>query len=203
MSEDLRQITIDTYNHSADKLADYFAGFGSRVTDIDRAFELAGNPVQPTVLEIGCGDGRDAKEIVRRTPHYLGMDLSEELIKIARRNVPEGQFEVADMADYEYPPDIDIAFAFASLLHLNKSEVRTVLSGLVQALRPNGIFYISSKYRPEYAEEVQDDQFGRRLFYYYNADLIQELAGPAYGLAGSWESVHGHTTWFEMALRKL
>jgi SAM-dependent methyltransferase len=201
--EDLRQVTVDTYNRAAADFVDYFAGIGSRVEDINRAFELAGNPERPNVLEIGCGDGRDAKEICRRTPNYLGVDISEEFIKLAQENVPEGRFEVADMASFSYPENLDIVFAFASLLHLNKSEVKTVFRGVAKVLRQNGIFYISSKYRPEYAEELQEDRFGRRLFYYYNTEIMAELAGPEYEVAKTWREVHGHTDWFELALRRI
>lgn len=200
---DLRQATIDTYNQSADALAEYFRGIGPREKYIDVAFELAGNPIEPNVLEIGCGDGRDAKAIVARTPNYTGFDVSKELIKLARQHVPGARFEVADAAEYEFRGELDIAFAFASLLHLSKQELGTVFGGLAKVLRPGGIFYISSKYRPEYAEEVKEDRFGTRQFYYYNPELMTDLAGPEYEVAKTWREAHGNTDWFELALRKV
>ncbi|MGI9028256.1 MAG: class I SAM-dependent methyltransferase, partial [Candidatus Saccharimonadales bacterium] len=175
-----RNVTIDTYNKSAQALADYFQGIGSRVTDIERAFDLAGNPKDPSVVEIGCGDGRDAKEIVRRTNNYVGFDISDGMIKIARNYVPEAHFEVADAVSYEYPKNTDIIFAFASLLHLDKEEVEQVLSSVWQSLNTGGIFYISSKYQPEYSEGIKKDQYGERLFYFYNADLMKEIACSNY-----------------------
>lgn len=202
MVENLRQMTIDTYNNSAAELAEYFRGIGPREKYIDIAFALADDPESPKVLEIGCGDGRDAKAIVSRTSNYTGVDISEELIKIARTHVPEGRFEVADAASYEFPEKLDIVFAFASLLHLNKSELRTVFTGLSKAVRPGGIVYISSKYHPEYTEEVKEDQYGKRLFYFYNPELMHELAGPSFEVAKAWREHHGHTDWFEMALRR-
>ena len=201
--EDLRQTTIDTYNRSAEALAEYFRGIGPREKYIDIAFELAGNPDQANVLEIGCGDGRDAKAIVARTPNYLGVDISEELVRIAQSHVPEGRFEVADAAEYDFPRNLDIVFAFASLLHLNKSELQTVFSGVAKVLRPAGIFYISSKYRPQYTEEIKEDRFGRRLFYYYNAEEMAALAGTNYEVARTWREMRGHTDWFELALRRV
>lgn len=38
--EDLRRVTIDTYNKSANDFVEYFAGIGSRETDIGRVVEL-------------------------------------------------------------------------------------------------------------------------------------------------------------------
>lgn len=108
---DLRQQTIDTYNKSAIALAEYFRGIGSRTTDIDKAFALCGEPKSAQVVEIGCGDGRDAKEIVKRAGWFLGFDVSEELIKLARELVPTGKFEVADATKFTFPENLDIVFA--------------------------------------------------------------------------------------------
>lgn len=199
----LRQTTIDTYNNSAAELAEYFRGIGPRERYITTAFELVGNPPEANVLEIGCGDGRDAKAICARTPNYLGIDASSELIELAREHVPEGRFEVADAAKYDYPENLDIVFAFASFLHLNKSELRTVFDGLAKALRPQGIVYISSKYRPHYEREIKDDRFGRRQFYFYNSEIMRGLAGPGFKIARRWREVHGNTDWFELALRRI
>lgn len=44
MRKNFRAQTIDTYNNSANELAEYFVGIGPRNTDIDLAFRLAGNP---------------------------------------------------------------------------------------------------------------------------------------------------------------
>jgi len=201
---DIRQQTVDTYNKSARELAEYFRGIGSRTKDIDLAIELAGNPDDPRIVEIGCGDGRDAKEIIKRTSSYTGFDISSELIKIARKHVPEAQFEVADAISYDYPSRLDVVYAFASLLHLDKEEVRRVLQKVHTALRQGGVFFISLKLATEYTEKVKEDRFGTRLFYFYNPDIIKELAGDKYEVAktdGGFVTI-GNTQWFEIALRK-
>jgi SAM-dependent methyltransferase len=199
---DLRQETIDTYNKSAKELAEYFRGIGPRVKYIDLAFKLAGNPERARVIELGCGDGRDAKEIIKRADWYEGSDISPALIDLARGYAPEGQFVMADAATYELPDNLDIIFAFASLLHLNKDEVKELLARAANALRPGGIFYISLKWSPEYHQEIKEDQYGRRLFYFYNPEVIAELAGPSYEVVTSFREAHGHTEWFEIALQK-
>jgi len=88
--------TLHTYNKSAKQLADKFAGIGSRKADVKRAFELRGK-ANPRVLELGCGDGRDAKEILKGTKNYAGIDYSSELIELARAKNPKTKFEVRDM----------------------------------------------------------------------------------------------------------
>jgi SAM-dependent methyltransferase len=201
--ENLRQATIDTYDLSADALAEYFRGIGPRVKDIDLAFELAGNPKEARDLEIGCGDGRDAKDIINKASWYRGFDISSALINLAKTHVPNGNFEIADAAMYEYPENLDIVFAFASLLHLDKDEVQKVLNSVHTALNPGGIFYISLKERPEYAEEIKEDKFGKRLFYFYNPDIISALAGDGYEVVSTTHQQLSNTKWFEIALQKI
>lgn len=198
-----RQITVDTYNKAAPELAQYFQGIGSRTRDIDTAFNLRGKVVNSSVVEIGCGDGRDAKEIVTRTPNYLGFDISESMIKIANEYVPGGQFKVADAVSFSYPKNTDIVFAFASLLHLDKNEVRQVLDKVHQSLNKGGIFYISLKYMSEYSQGIKKDQYGERLFYFYNPSLIKELAGSKYEPVFENLQTIGKTDWFEVALKKI
>lgn len=198
----LRQQTIDTYNSSAEALAEYFSGIGPRVKYIDTALRLAGEPEAPRVLEIGCGDGRDATEITKKAGWYQGFDISKELIRIARARLPEADFVVADAVDFIYPNDLDVVFAFASLLHLNKDEFKSVLEKVHKALKPAGIFYISLKYRDEYSSEVKKDQYGERLFYFYNGDVVRQLAEEAYEVVAEEIETIGHTKWLEIALKK-
>lgn len=202
---DWRQETINTYNRSAKELAEHFRGIGSRVRDIDLAIKLSNKLDNPFVVEIGCGDGRDAKEILKQTNNYIGFDISEELIKLAIKKVPKAHFEVADALNYKYPRNIDVVFAFASLLHLNKKEINNVLKKVHAALRPGGIFFISLKLRAEYTEELKEDKYGKRMFYHYNPEIITDLAGAWYEVVRTHKSfVAGSTSkWFEIALRKV
>lgn len=199
----LRQETVDTYNSSARALADYFRGIGSRKKYIDKAFELAGNPTDPIVLEIGCGDGRDANEILKLTKNYRGFDISKEFINLAKERVPEGEFDVGDAVTYNYPKSLDIVFAFASLLHLNKTEIETVMKSVHKTLSANGILYISLKYAPTYKEVIKEDKYGRRQFFLYNPKLIQKLASTMYEPIYVLRETIGHTDWLEIALKKL
>src|SRR5579862_406860 len=98
---DIRQETIDTYNRSAKELAKYFDSIGTRALYIDLAFKLAGNPKNARVVEIGCGDGRDAKDIIKHAKWYLGFDISEGLLKFANKLMPDAKFMLADAADFD------------------------------------------------------------------------------------------------------
>ena len=195
--------TIETYDQSAEKLAEYFQGIGSRVKYIVKALDLAGSTADVKVVEIGCGDGRDAAEIVDRVDWYEGFDPSKKLLELAHDRLPNVRFVEADALSYAYPNNIDVAFAFASLLHVNKSEMPNVFQKLDEALRIGGIVFASFKERNEYVKEAKIDEYGERMFYYYTPELIATLAGPAFKAVFEDHQETGNTKWFTIALQKI
>ena len=197
-----RQTTIETYEWAAPELAEYFKNIGPRTEDINLVFDLLGDVKDPQIVEIGCGDGRDAQEIIARTQNYVGFDVSGSFIDIAKKKIPKGRFLVADAVDFEFPPNTDAIFAFASLLHLDKDEVGQVFAHAHSALKSGGLFYVSVKYKPEYTAEVKTDQFGERLFYFYNDELLINLAGEDYSVVKNWHKILSDTEWLELILQK-
>ena len=172
---DKKSQTIETYNKSAFALANKFDSLGARITDIEEVFNLLKKD-SAKVLEIGCGNGRDAKEILKWTNDYLGIDVSTELIKLAQSKVPDAMFQVSDVTSFKFPSDLDVVFAFASLIHVNKEELKIILQNIYESLNSPGIVRISLKYSDEYTEVTQEDEFGIRTYYHYSKTDIEELA---------------------------
>lgn len=197
------QKTISTYNSSAELVSEHFKGVGSRVSDIEKALELAACNRDAAVIEIGCGDGRDAEEIVRRVGAYAGFDPSEGLLEIARRRLPATAFSRSDALGFNYPKNIDVVFAFASLLHSPVEDVQKAFIKVHDSLRPGGVFMISLKEREEYESELVKDLFGERLFYYYNEALLSKIAGD--GFSKVYEAHHkiGKTDWLKIAFERM
>lgn len=202
----LNDQTIKTYNDSADKFdlhfSDYF-GQGPRISDIKKGLELVNTDKPIKVVEIGCGTGRDAKEIVKLVDWYEGFDPSKGLLEVARNKVSDASFVLSDALSYTYPKDIDIIFAFASLLHIDKGNLKKVFPKVLTSLRSGGIFYISLKESDEYKEALKTDRFGDRMFYYYNPEIIADMAGDAFELIYEDHQQIGTAKWFNIALKKI
>jgi SAM-dependent methyltransferase len=177
-----------------------FDDHGPRFDDIREAFSFA-KKENPSVLELGCGNGRDAGEIANYTNDYLGIDISIELIKLAKEKFPLLRFEIRDIEDYEFPKNLDIIFAFASLLHSTKDSLKIVLEKSFNALHSGGIIYLSLKYSPTYQEVITNDEFGIRTFYYYSGNDIREIAGKFSILKNEIRDARGQT-WLEVILQK-
>lgn len=199
---DLHAETIRTYDTSASALAVYFAGIGARTDDIDLAIRLSGQGAASRVVEIGCGDGRDAAEIIPRVAWYEGFDPSEGLLNLAQAKLPAARFTKADALTYDYPDNLDVVFAFASLLHVNRDDFSQASQTVADALRVGGIFFLSLKERASYQEEWQSDRFGDRMFYYYTPQVVEELAGNELATIYEDHQTIGTTSWFTLALQK-
>ncbi len=195
------ELTIDTYNRSAPKLAEYFQGIGPRVDDIELALELSGNPKLARTVEVGCGAGRDAVEIIKHVGWYEGFDPSAKMLELARKQVPGGNFVLAEALSYRYPDNLDVIFAFASLLHVDDADLSIVLQKFARVLRQGGIALISLKERSNYSAELKQDDYGDRMFYYYTAELVTELAEPLELVHEDHQQI-GSSNWFTLALRK-
>jgi SAM-dependent methyltransferase len=198
--EDKKQQTINTYNKTASLMAEKFNGLGVRVGDIKETFELI-SKINPFVLEIGCGNGRDATEIIKYTNNYIGLDIADKFIEIAKENVPNGKFEVADIENYIFPNNLDVVFAFASLIHVQKDNLRMIFKNIYNSLNKNGVVRISMKYSDIYKEVVKEDEFGIRTYYFYSDEDIKELAKDFLVIKSERNELRNQI-WLEVLLQK-
>jgi SAM-dependent methyltransferase len=193
--------TTNYYNTHAEALKAKYETNGPRVEDVKRGFGLIEKKDNPFVLEIGCAHGREAKEIIKYTNRYLGTDVSQGFIDLARKDVPDAAFKLVEMDTYDFPEGIDIVFAFASLLHASREQMASILKRAHAVMNPGGVFYLSLKLG-EYKEYLMTDKLGDRVFYYYEPKDIITLA------SGLYETVYEDVQhlrgqeWFTIALKK-
>jgi superfamily II DNA or RNA helicase/SAM-dependent methyltransferase/SOS-response transcriptional repressor LexA len=101
-------------------------------------------PGKATILDAGCGSGRDAKAFHDRGHIVHAFDASAELADLASRHcgfaVATRTFsEVSDIEAY------DGIWCCASLLHVPAPDMPMILGRLWRALRPGGCIYLSFK----------------------------------------------------------
>jgi SAM-dependent methyltransferase len=202
--DDAREVTTQTYDRSAIKLAEYFAGIGPRVDIIEQGLRLSGSSGPLRVVEVGCGDGRDAQDIIPRVDWYEGFDPSTGLIDLAHKRLPKARFVVADALGYKYPHNLDAIFGFASYLHLDREDFTVACRLAWTSLRVGGAVVMTLKERDSYQEEMVVDEFGKRMFYYYDENTVRTCAGPGFEVAILEHQVLTRKTakWLLVILRK-
>jgi len=99
------------------------------------------------VLDAGCGNGRLFRALKRKKVNYLGIDFSKELLKIAKKENPRGNFKYGDLTKtktWENLKNFDACCCIAVFHHLPspKSQLK-LLEHIRRALRPNGVLIIT------------------------------------------------------------
>lgn len=78
-------------------------------------------------LEIGCGTGAFARDLARVCKRVTALDLSSEMIRIARarsRQFGNLEFQLADAMSWNFPPShFDFVCSIATLHHLQQREL--------------------------------------------------------------------------------
>jgi len=101
-------------------------------------------------LEIGCGTGAFARLLAGRSQHVLGLDLSPEMIRIARTRstgLVNLDYQVADILEWPFPREqFDCIASIATLHHL---PLDLMLERMKTALKPGGILLVLDLFKAE------------------------------------------------------
>jgi SAM-dependent methyltransferase len=101
-------------------------------------------------LEIGCGTGAFARLLARRSTQVLALDLSPQMIRLAREHsvfYPNIDFQVADVLEWPFP---EVAFdCIASIATLHHLPFESLLLKMKAALRPGGTLLVLDLFQGE------------------------------------------------------
>jgi len=134
----------------------------------------------PKILEIGCGPGNITKYILNKIPDadIFGIDYSEKMIQLAKKNVPNGVFEMMDCRDInKINKKFDAVISGFCLPYLNKNERLKFFEDIKKLLKNNGVFYLSFVEGNPEESKYQTSSSGHKLFFNFHLldSVIQEL----------------------------
>src|SRR5438105_12952921 len=197
--DDISARTLDHYNRRAE---DFWKGTRDHDVSQNIAALLAHIEGEPpfTILDLGCGPGRDLKAFTALGHVAIGLDGAERFVEMARAasgcEVWQQDFLALDLP----PRKFDGIFANAALFHVPNQELPRVLAELRATLKPRGVLFSSN---PRGANEegwhhgrycVYHDLEGWRRFLrdaeFYELDHYYRPAGlprePQPWLASGW-----------------
>lgn len=127
------------------------------------------------VLEIGCGAGRDAQELISLGYDYVGTDISKGLLTRAQKNNPGAQFEEASLYDLDFKDPFDGFWCAAVLIHIPKKRIGEALQAIKGNIKTQAIGFIAIKEgfgeRLEARPELNNAEF---LFSYWQNDEFKK-----------------------------
>ncbi len=164
------------------------------------------------VLDVGCGSGVKSKYLIDHGFRVVGIDISEKLLEIARREAPEGEFKVLSMNELDSMTEMfDGVFAQASLLHIPKKDAGDVVKKMAGRLVPGGLLCINVKEMIEGKPEegvLREDGYGyayERFFSYFTmVELERYLADAGLQIVSELRTPNksGKTVWLQIIGKK-
>lgn len=131
-----KKTVIDDYNDIAQE---YTAEFFYDTSDNKYIDMFLSSLEGSNILDAGCGNGKDCKYISEKGFNIVGIDLSEGMLKIAKERVPNGIFEVMDIANITYSENsYDGIISNCSLFHIPVEELPKTMETFRKILKPNG-----------------------------------------------------------------
>lgn len=191
--------TLDYYNQNADT---FFTGTVSvDFSQIQNKF-LNCFKEGAYILDFGCGSGRDTRYFLEAGMKVDAVDGSEEMCRIASEytgmKVKQMLFQELNVHD-----KYDGIWACASILHLPKNDLKSVLQKMAAALKKHGIIYTSFKYG-----EFEGERNGRyftdftiEMFQIFIQD-IDHLQIKEDWITGDIRPGRGDERWLNLILQK-
>ncbi|WP_058041738.1 class I SAM-dependent DNA methyltransferase [Streptomyces roseifaciens] len=153
---------------------------------LDRAMlgafaELVQGAGEGMVADIGCGEGRVTAYLNALGLPVYGIDLSPQMIALARRTHPELRFEVGSMPALDIPDGaLAGAVAYYSIVHTPQELLPEVFAELHRVLAPGAPLLLAFQVGDEPLHI--DRPFGHEVsldFHRRQPDRIAELLGGA------------------------
>jgi len=124
-------------------------------------------PANSSLLEIGCGSGRDASFMYQNGYDVLAIDGSREMIAEARVCHPELDerlevIKIPDELNFE-PSSFDGVYSIATLMHLEKEAIDHTIEKITSILKPGGKFFFSVSIQRDDIDDQGKDEKGRHF----------------------------------------
>ncbi len=174
--ERLRETSAVTLGHYNDGARSFWQGTSTHDVSQNVAALLRHLPSsgQHTILDLGCGPGRDLVTFRDLGHEAVGLDGAERFVEMARAHsgceVLHQDFLALDLPERRF----DGVFANASLFHVPSQELPRVLGDLWDALEEGGVLFSSNPHGPN-----REGWSGDRYCCYLDLDTYREFLTAA------------------------
>ncbi len=188
--------TVDFYNATA---LDWAKKGYSDESEIAALLDFAKQyPSGSRFLDLCCGCGYDSARIHALGYEVVGIDFSEESLKVAKARNPGIMFYSDNLLnDYSYIGKVDAIFVIAGLVHIETNQLRQAFSRMHDVAHENGGLFITicegkGKLPDRSFTVINGEEYDRNFI----AHTLDELVDAASGLFNFLQEVgHDGTAW--------
>jgi ubiquinone/menaquinone biosynthesis C-methylase UbiE len=133
----------------------------SDYTELPAVLRLAGDVRGKRVLDVGCGPGRHARKLLAKGARVTGIDISNEMIAIAREHCNhQGRFFQADFEQVEFErASFDLIIASLTLMYAR--DISPVIEKFGSWLKPKGRLIFSLYHPVRFFHKIADFDFSK------------------------------------------
>lgn len=131
----------------------------------ERVVNFTDAPKGSRILDVATGTGQQAFAFAKRDYEVTGIDLSEAMLNVAKKNnkYKNAKFEIADATNLPFEDDsFEVSTISFALHEMPLSIIEKVLKEMVRVTRPKGTIVVVDYGLPE-------NKLGRFLVYHFNA----------------------------------
>ena len=133
---------------------------------------------EKTLLELGCGNGRDAIFFAEKGKKISALDLSSQTIQnLTSMNVRDAKFHNQDFSQLSNFIDFDYVYSRFTLHSIDDQTEQVVLQQLPKVLKSGGLFLMEARSLKDenLSKTFGTDHFRRYLDYEVTLDKIERL----------------------------
>jgi len=173
---------------------------------------LAFVPTGGSILDVGCGSGRDSSAFLAAGYQVVAIDASQRLCDLASAHLGQPVLH-RDVMTLDLGRTFDGAWACASFVHMDELQLSKALRRVAAHLEIGGVLFMSIKHAPgrSYTGEREADptalEQGERRFELYDRKRFRPVLNQLEGLrlVHQWSNRGGVCSdhlWFNVILKK-
>ena len=137
------------------------------------------------LLEIGCGPGNITKYLSIKRPDFKieAIDVSPNMIKLAKHNVPTASFKVMDCRNiHQLKTKFDAIVCGFCVPYLSTADCSNLISDCYELLHEDGLIYLSFVEGESTKSGYMTASSGDRTFFYFHsmADIQKMLMSSSF-----------------------
>lgn len=167
---DKYQETFQTWNTVAKTYEEKFMNLDLYNDSYDIFLDLISKK-KANILEVGCGPANITKYLLAKNIDLIikGIDISENMIDLARKNNPTADFETMDSRDIgSLNKKFDAIICGFCIPYLSENDCEKLISDCKNLLNDSGVLYISFVEGEYKNSDFITGSSGKRVFFYYH-----------------------------------